>query len=143
VLRPALLPLPLVVFVCGLFLAVTAAGRLGLTALLSSAAGTGDGALALLRLAGIGTVTANLADNLPAYLALEPVAGSPARLVTLLVAVNAGPLVLPWASLATLLWHARLQALGVHVSWWRFAALGLLAAPLTVALATLAVALTR
>ncbi|MGN6446921.1 SLC13 family permease [Amnibacterium sp.] len=134
-----LLPLPLVLFVCGLFLAVTALGRLGLTDLLTAAAGTGSGPLDLLRLAGVGTVTANLADNLPAYLALEPVAGNEHRLLALLVAVNAGPLITPWASLATLLWHGRLTAADVHVSWGRFALLGLLAAPLTVGLATLAV----
>ena len=47
-----LLPVSLVVFVCGLFLVVTAAGRLGLTDLLAAVAGTGDGPLDLLRLAG-------------------------------------------------------------------------------------------
>jgi len=134
-----LLPAPLVLFVCGLFLAVTAVGRLGLTELLAAAAGSGSGPLDLLRLAGVGTVTANLADNLPAYLALEPVAGNEHRLLTLLVAVNAGALITPWASLATLLWHARLTAEGVRISWWRFAGLGLVAAPLTVGLATLTV----
>jgi arsenical pump membrane protein len=143
--RPAtlslrLLPVPLVLFVCGLFLAVSALGRLGLTEVLTAAAGTGSGPLDLLRLAGVGTVTANLADNLPAYLALEPVAGNGHRLLALLVAVNAGPLITPWASLATLLWHERLTALDVRISWWRFAGLGLIAAPLTVGLATLAIA---
>ena len=137
-----LVPFPLVVFVCGLFLAVAAAGRLGLTEVLAAASGTGVDAPALLRLAGVGAATANLADNLPAYLALEPVAGSPSRLLALLVAVNAGPLITPWASLATLLWHARLTSMGVHVSWLRFAALGLVVAPLTVALATLAILVT-
>src|SRR4051794_12972036 len=137
-LHPGLVPWSLIVFVCGLFLAITAAGRLGLTAALDLAAGQGEGPLALLRLAGVGTVAANVGDNLPAYLAMDPVAGSPVRLMALLVAVNAGPLVLPWASLATLLWHGRLTAMGVEISWGRFALLGLIAAPLTVAAATLA-----
>ena len=53
--------------------------------------------------------------------------------------MNAGPLITPWASLATLLWHGRLEAMEVRVSWLRFAGLGLVAAPLTVAAATLAV----
>ncbi|HEV7624055.1 MAG TPA: SLC13 family permease [Amnibacterium sp.] len=139
---PGMLPVALVVFVCGLFLVVTAAGRLGLTGLLTTIAGVGGSPLALLRVAGTGVVAANLADNLPAYLALEPAGSSPARLLALLVAVNAGPLITPWASLATLLWHGRLTAMGVPISWWRFAGLGLIAAPLTVGLATLAVALT-
>ena len=141
-LDPRVLPVPLVLFVCGLFLTVTALGRLGLTEVLTAAAGTGEGPLALLRLAGVGTVTANLADNLPAYLAMEPVAGSQDRLLALLVAVNAGPLITPWASLATLLWHGQLESMEVRVSWWRFAGLGLVAAPITVALATLAILLT-
>jgi arsenical pump membrane protein len=140
-LHLGLLPWSLVLFVCGLFLAIDAAGRLGLTGLLELAAGHGEDPLALLRLAGVGTVAANLGDNLPAYLALEPVAGSPVRLMALLVAVNAGPLITPWASLATLLWHGRLTAMGVDIPWGRFALLGLMAAPPTVAAATLALAL--
>jgi arsenical pump membrane protein len=140
-LQPGLVPWSLVVFVCGLFLAIDAAGRLGLTAALALAAGSGEGPLALLRLAGVGTVAANLGDNLPAYLALERVAGSPVRLMALLIAVNAGPLITPWASLATLLWHGRLTAMGVEISWRRFALLGLIGAPLTVLAATLALAL--
>jgi arsenical pump membrane protein len=136
-----LLPVSLVVFVCGLFLVVTAAGRLGLTDLLAAVAGRGDGPIDLLRLAGTGTVAANLADNLPAYLALEPVARSPERLLALLVAVNAGPLITPWASLATLLWHRGLTSMDMRVSWLRFAGLGLIAAPVTVTLATLAISL--
>jgi Na+/H+ antiporter NhaD/arsenite permease-like protein len=142
-LRARFVPWALLLFVCGLFLAIDAAGRLGLTAVLEAAAGRGDDPLALLRLAGVGTAAANLGDNLPAYLALEPVAGSPVRLMALLVAVNAGPLITPWASLATLLWHSRLTAMGVEISWGRFALLGLLGAPLTVAAATLALALPR
>jgi arsenical pump membrane protein len=140
-LHPGLVPWSLIVFVCGLFLAIDAAGRAGLTAVLAAAAGHGDGPTALLRLAGVGVVAANVGDNLPAYLALEPVAASPVRLMALLVAVNAGPLILPWASLATLLWHGRLSAMHVEISWWGFALLGLIAAPLTVGAATLALAL--
>jgi Na+/H+ antiporter NhaD/arsenite permease-like protein len=92
-------------------------------------------------MAGSGLVGANAVDNLPAYLALEPAAGSPSRLAALLVGVNAGPLITPWASLATLLWHQRLRALGVELRWGRYMLLGLVAAPLTVGLATLALAL--
>ena len=31
--------------------------------------------------------------------------------------MNLGPLVSPWASLATLLWHSRLRAMGINISW--------------------------
>lgn len=142
-LRFSLVPWQLVLFASGLFLTVDAAQGLGLTEMVAALAGTGEGPAALLRLASVSAVGANVLDNLPAYLALEPVASSPDRLVALLVGVNAGPLVTPWASLATLLWHGRLTSLGVEISWWRFAGLGLVVAPLTVVAATLAFAFTR
>uniref|UniRef100_UPI003013C750 ArsB/NhaD family transporter n=1 Tax=Methylobacterium nigriterrae TaxID=3127512 RepID=UPI003013C750 len=82
-----------------------------------------------------------LVNTLPAYRALEPVAGNPLRIAALLIGVNAGPLITPWASLATLLWHERLKALDVGLSWRRYVLLGLIAAPLTVAAATLGLAL--
>lgn len=87
-------------------------------------------------------VGANAIDNLPAYLALEPAAGSPVRLAALLIGVNAGPLITPWASLATLLWHQRLSAFDVRIRWRRYVLLGLLVAPVTVVVATLALAAT-
>jgi arsenical pump membrane protein len=135
-LRPALVPWQLVLLASGLFLVVEAAHALGLARALASIAGTGDSLLALLQLAGVGMASANLVDNLPAYLALEPVAGDPVRFAALLIGVNAGALITPWAALATLLWHARLTAADVEFGWGRFIALGFVVAPLTVALAT-------
>lgn len=131
-LRFALVPWQLVLFASGLFVVIAALGSLGLGALLGTVAGTGDGFWSLLRLAGVGATSANLADNLPAYLALEPAAGSPLRIAALLVGVNAGPLITPWASLATLLWRDRLAGLNVRVPWPRFVLLGLVVVPLTV-----------
>ncbi len=93
-------------------------------------AGTGDDLGSLWQLAGVGALVANGINNLPAYLALESVAGSPVRLAALLIGVNAGPIVTPWASLATLLWHDRLVAAGVEVRWSRFIVLGAVIAPL-------------
>lgn len=142
-LRLGLLPWQLVVFASGLFVVMEAAHQLGLGAALAVVAGEGSGVPDLLRLAGSGAVAANLVDNLPAYLALEPVAADPVRLVALLIGVNAGPLITPWASLATLLWHQRLTALGVAISWRQYALLGLVAVVPTVAGAVLALALTR
>ena len=54
--------------------------------------------------------------------------------------MNAGPLITPWASLATLLWHERLHAVGVDVPWKRYILLGLAVAPVTVALAVVPLA---
>lgn len=140
-LRPSLLPWQLVVFASGLFLVVGAAESLGSAAILGTLAGSGRDLPALFQVAGAGALSANVVNNLPAYLALESTAGSPERLAALLVGVNAGPLVTPWASLATLLWHERLRAAGVDISWRRFIALGLVITPLTVAAAVLPLAL--
>jgi arsenical pump membrane protein len=139
-LKLSLVPWSLLVLASGLFLVVGAAHTLGLGHALSVIAGTGSSPLDLLQLAGVGAFGANAVNNLPAYLALEPTAGTPLRLIALLVGVNVGPLITPWASLATLLWHQRLTQLEVEISWSRYAALGLIAAPLTVTIAILALA---
>jgi len=139
-LRPALVPWNLLVFASGLFLAVGAVQALGADAVIAAVAGRGESLPALARLGGAGLVGANAIDNLPAYLALENTADTPARLAALLVGVNAGPLITPWASLATLLWHQRLEAAGVRIGWGRYALLGLCAAPVIVFVAILPLA---
>lgn len=138
VIRFSLLPWKIVVLASGLFLVMEAAHSLGLGAALSVVAGQGEGLGDLLRLSATGATAANLVDNLPAYLALEPVADTPQRIAALLVGTNAGPLITPWASLATLLWHERLVSLGVEISWKRYALLGLLVVPLTIVPAVVA-----
>ncbi|MDI1335943.1 MAG: ArsB/NhaD family transporter [Lacunisphaera sp.] len=142
VLRFGLVPWQLVLLASGLFLVIEAAHSLGLPALLTALAGRGEDPLSLLRLAGSAAAGANVVNNLPAYLAFESIADSPVRIAAVLIGVNAGCLITPWASLATLLWHDRLAALEVELSWRKYIGLGLIVAPLTVALATLALALT-
>ncbi|WP_285117365.1 SLC13 family permease [Leifsonia sp. fls2-241-R2A-40a] len=142
VLRFGLLPWQLVLLASGLFLFIEALHAVGLGVLMATISGSGESPLALLRLSLTGLVGANAIDNLPAYLALEPVANSPARLAALLIGVNAGPLITPWASLATLLWHQRLTSFDVEIRWSRYMLLGLIVAPVTVVLATLALAAT-
>ncbi len=136
-----LVPWSLLVFAGGLFLAVGALEALGIGRVTSVLAGTGDDLVSLWQVAGVGALAANGINNLPAYLALESVAGSPARLAALLIGVNAGPIVTPWASLATLLWHDRLTAAGVEVKWGRFIVLGAVIAPLILILGVLPLAL--
>lgn len=136
-LRFGLVPWQLVVLASGLFLVIEAAHSLGLPALLTALAGHGEDPLSLLRLAGSAAAGANVVNNLPAYLAFESIADSPVRIAAVLIGVNAGCLITPWASLATLLWHDRLTALGVELPWGRYILLGLVVAPLTVAAATL------
>ncbi|MDR6970128.1 SLC13 family permease [Leifsonia shinshuensis] len=142
VVRFGLLPWQLVLLASGLFLFIEALHSAGLGTIMAVISGTGESPLALLRLSLTGLVGANAIDNLPAYLALEPVATSPARLAALLIGVNAGPLITPWASLATLLWHQRLTSFDVEIRWSRYMLLGLIVAPVTVVLATLALSAT-
>lgn len=122
----------------GLFVLVDAAQVHGLESLVGSVSGQGDDLLGLLQLSALGTLAANGINNLPAYLVLEPVGTSPVRLAALLIGVNLGPLITPYASLATLLWYQKVRALGVTVSWLRFALAGVVVVLLTVPLATLA-----
>jgi Na+/H+ antiporter NhaD/arsenite permease-like protein len=133
VLHFALVPWQLVLLASGLFLVIEAAHSLGLTELLAALAGRGEDLPSLLRLAGSSALGANVVNNLPAYLAFEGVAGSPVRIAALLVGVNAGCLITPWASLATLLWHSRLKSLDVEFGWGRYVALGFVVVPLTLA----------
>lgn len=140
-LTPRLVPWQLVVFASGLFLVVGAWESLGAASLLATVAGRGDDLVSLWQLAGVGVVGANAINNLPAYLALESVADSPVRLAALLVGVNAGPIITPWASLATLLWHERLRSVGVDVPWRRYVLWGLVAGPVVVALAVVPLAI--
>ncbi len=133
-----LVPLPMIVLTAGLFLAMGAVGSMFVHEAVGNLLAQDDSSATLLGTAALGAGGANLINNLPAYLALEPLAHSPATMVALLVGVNAGPLITPWASLATLLWHERLVATGVHVSWSRYILLGAVAAPLIIIAAWLA-----
>jgi Na+/H+ antiporter NhaD/arsenite permease-like protein len=64
-------------------------------------------------------------------------------MAALLVGVNAGALVTPWASLAILLWHERLLGLDVAVRWPRYMAASALVAVLTVVTAVVLLGLTH
>lgn len=120
-----LVPWRTIGFAASLFVLVQAAEVHGLASALTEISGTGEDFGSLLRLAAVGAVGANAVNNLPAYLALSSIAESPLRMGALLIGVNLAPLVSPWASLATLLWHQRLTKMGVSISWPRFALLGL------------------
>jgi arsenical pump membrane protein len=142
-LRASHVPWRLVLLVIGLFFVVQALTVHGLAHVLAHIAGRGESWPDHLRLAWAGALGANAVDNLPAYLALEPVAdGSPGRLVALLLGVNCGPLLTLWASLATLLWRERCLAAGVDVSAPRFLLRGLLVVPLVLVATTAALSLT-
>lgn len=140
-----LVPWPMLLTVAGLFVVVAGAHAHGLGDLAGDLAGTGSAPADLARLAFVGTLAANGLNNLPAFLALGPVAlDDAARTATLLVAVNAGPLVTPWGSLATLLWWRQVRRHGhpsAQPGWRQVVGQGLVLAPLVVAAGTLAVVL--
>lgn len=122
-LTPKLIPWRLVLLVEGLFLVVEAIGPHGLDALLRQGLGSP------LQTSFVAAGGANLVNNLPAYLAVERVVPHD-QLLAVLLGVNLGPLVLPWGSLATLLWAERCRARGVKVGWLTFALAGLVLVPL-------------
>lgn len=86
-------------------------------------------AAGLLGLAATGAGLSNLINNIPAYFALEPAVSSVAGYLALLVGTNAGAIVTPWASLATLLWHDQLVRAGVELKWRTYMAYGCVLLP--------------
>jgi arsenical pump membrane protein len=130
--------LPFGLFVLGLAVIVLALQQHGLEALLHDLLPDGHGLLALLAVAAIATVLANLVNNLPATLALVPVAaaGGVPTVLAVLIGVNLGPNLTYAGSLANLLWR---RVLGEHApATARFSAVGLATVPLTVVAATAA-----
>ncbi|MEO3812841.1 SLC13 family permease [Sphaerisporangium sp. B11E5] len=135
----ALVPWWLLVFVAGLFLVIPALSRYGLDDLTRALAGDGG-----YRTAAAGAGLANVVNNLPAYYAGERVVppGTPDALPALLIGVNVGSVVTPWASVATLLWFETCRRHGVGVPMARFVLTGACLAVTGVAAAVAALSLT-
>jgi arsenical pump membrane protein len=117
-LRWGLIPWRLLVMVTGLFLIMQTVGRHGLDTAARALIGTGSGAQGAFRAAGVGAAMSNVVNNLPAYVAGEAVVQVPnhTQLLALLIGTNVGPVITPWASLATLLWYERCRAHGLRIS---------------------------
>ncbi|MFF8093289.1 SLC13 family permease [Streptomyces sp. NPDC016675] len=100
----------------------------------------GDSLTALLGVAAVAAVLANVVNNLPAVLALLPLAApaGPGQVLAVLIGVNLGPNLTYVGSLATLLWRRILHGYGVEADLGRFTRLGLLTVPATVAASTVA-----
>ena len=138
VLTLRLVPWRSIAIAASLFVIVEAIHVQGYDAALGTGLGEGEGVGDLLRVAAVGALGANAVNNLPAYLSLSAFTDTPLRLGALLIGVNLAPIITPWGSLATLLWHQRLTAMGVEISWRRFAALGLSLTLVLVPVTTLA-----
>jgi arsenical pump membrane protein len=128
----------LALFVLGLAVIVLAVRDNGVDNLVATILPTGHGWAALLAVACIAAVAANLLNNLPATLTLLPVAAvnGPATALAVLIGVNIGPNLTYLGSLANLLWRRVLN--GAAPSARSFSALGLGTVPLTLVAATTA-----
>ena len=100
----------------------------------------GDSLPALLGVAASAALLANVVNNLPAVLALLPLAApaGPGQVLAVLIGVNLGPNLTYVGSLATLLWRRILHRHGIEVGLGRFTLLGLLTVPATLAASTVA-----
>ncbi|MCX5156005.1 SLC13 family permease [Streptomyces sp. NBC_00291] len=100
----------------------------------------GDSLPALLAVAAVAAVLANLINNLPAVLALLPLAapGGAGPVLAVLIGVNIGPNLTYAGSLATLLWRRLLHVHGDRVALGDFTRLGLLTTPTAIVAAVTA-----
>jgi arsenical pump membrane protein len=125
-------------FVLALAVVVDGVTRHGLGAALGHLTPSGESFLALLGLAAVAAVLANVVNNLPATLALVPiVAAHPTWVLAVLIGVNIGPNATYPGSLATLLWRRQLPDADKPKAA-EFHRLGLLTVPPLLVLATVA-----
>lgn len=118
-------------FVLALGVVVRAVVDNGLAKALGHVVPTGSGLLALLGIAALAAVLANLINNLPAVLVLLPLsaAAGPGAVLAVLLGVNIGPNLTYAGSLATLLWRRIVHRHGHDVHLGHFTRLGLVATP--------------
>jgi arsenical pump membrane protein len=132
--------LPFGVFVLGLGIVVAAMVGNGLGTALRPLLPGGTSLPALLAVAAVAALLANVCNNLPAVLVLLPLtapSGAGAVLAVLL-GVNIGPNLTYTGSLATLLWRRTLRHHGSAPDLGEFTRLGLLTVPAGLVLAVLA-----
>ncbi|WP_189083145.1 SLC13 family permease [Mangrovihabitans endophyticus] len=136
----AALSLPFCLFVLSLGVVVLAVGRSEAGVLVARLVPRHEGLVALLLLAGLAAVLANLVNNVPATLMLLPlVSHRVGPIMAVLLGVNIGPNVTYAGSLATLLWRRVLRGAGQSPRVGEFTRIGVLTVPacLTVGVAGL------
>ena len=126
-------------FVLGLGVIVVAASDNGLATAVRAVLPDGTSWPALLGIAAVSALLANLVNNLPAILIIAPVAvaSGPAAVLAALVGVNVGPNLTYAGSLATLLWRRLLRAEDTDVNLGQFLRLGAATVPAALAASTL------
>lgn len=133
--------LPFAAFVLALGVVVLAVTDSGMGTAIARAMPTGASWVALLGVASLAAVAANLLNNLPAVLVLAPLAaaaGGPVAVLAVVLGVNLGPNLTYVGSLATLLWRRLLHARGAPPQVAEFTALGAVSVPLTLLAGTTA-----
>ena len=127
-------------FVLALGIVVRAVVDNGLSDALGQVLPGGTGIAALLGIAALAAVLANLINNLPAVLVLLPLTAQsgPGAVLAVLLGVNIGPNLTYAGSLATLLWRRIVHQHEHGVDLKEFTKLGLLAVPSALVPATVA-----
>jgi len=128
------------VFVLGLGVVARAAGDHGLSSAVHSLIPHSGDLAAMLAIAAMSAVLANLVNNLPAMLIILPVAAllGPAPVLAMLIGVNIGPNLTYVGSLATLLWRRVLHAHDATTDAGEFTRLGALTVPAALVTSTVA-----
>jgi arsenical pump membrane protein len=131
---------PFLLFVLGLAIVVAAVVGNGLGSALRPLLPAGASLPALLAIAALAAVLANVANNLPAVLVLAPLAApsGAGAVLAVLIGVNIGPNLTYTGSLATLLWRRSLRRHGSAPDLGEFTRLGLLTVPAGLVVAVLA-----
>lgn len=128
------------VFVLGLGVVVHGASEHGLSTAVHTIVPHGSGLPALLAVAAVSALLANLVNNLPATLILLPVVtvSGTGAVLAMLVGVNVGPNLTYVGSLATLLWRRIVHAHDAETDIAEFSRLGLRTVPAGLVASTLA-----
>jgi arsenical pump membrane protein len=129
---------PFLVFVLCLGVVVDGLMLHGLDSAMRGVLPSGTTVLAMLGIATVAAVLANIVNNLPAVLVLLPLvtANGPAAVLAMLVGVNIGPNLTYVGSLANLLWRSVVRR-DIPAGFREFSRVGLITTPVTLVVAVL------
>jgi arsenical pump membrane protein len=132
--------IPFLLFVLALGVVVQAVMSNGLATGMRAVVPDGSGLLALLGIAAVAAVLANVVNNLPATLVMLPLvtASGPVAVLAVLIGVNIGPNLTYVGSLSNLLWRRVLRQYNVAASVGEYTRLGLCTTPAALVVAVLA-----
>jgi arsenical pump membrane protein len=131
---------PFLAFVLALGIVVQAVMCNGVADRMGAVLPSGSGLPALLGIAAVAAVLANIVNNLPATLTLLPLvaASGPAAMLAVVIGVNIGPNLTYVGSLSNLLWRRVLRRYSVPASIGEYTRLGLCTVPTALVAAVLA-----